>query len=85
VEIFIVFLLLLGAFNLGAVTADPDPGEAPTVEVGQTSPEVLVEATQPACRHDAGSVLQRDLTLPHTVHRARADGDSGHDHGCRAD
>ena len=84
-EIFLVFLLLIGAFNLGAATSDRSPADAPTDEPEQVSKAPIQHATSRRCRYGEDALIQRDLTVAHPAHGTSARLGDVDDRGCRAD
>ncbi len=76
-EVFIGFLLLIGAFALGATTPDSgDAGHADTVviEAAQDGSHSRASEGCRPCRFAEGPLVQRDLTAPRLLLEVSYDG-----------
>ncbi len=76
-EVFIGFLLLIGAFTLGATASNSgDAGHADTVVVqaAQEGSQIRASEGRRPCRFAAGALVQRDLTVPRLLLEVSSDG-----------
>ncbi len=76
-EVFIAFLLLVGAFTLGATTSHSDADktrETVVAQAEQSRPVIHAGADHRPCRHTDGPLVQRDLTVPRPLLEVSYDG-----------
>ena len=69
-EILVGTILLIGAFTLGHVTADPETAETQaSLEHEQTASSFEVGVIAQGCRYDDDGPVSKDLTLPYIRQR----------------
>ncbi len=86
-EVFIGFLLLIGAFTLGATTSHSEADERRDTIVAQAEqgrPAISDSAVHRPCRYIDGPLVQRDLTVPRLLLEISYDGIAeAQDNACR--
>ncbi len=86
-EIIIAFFLLIGAFTLGATTSHSEADARPdsvVVQAEQGRPHIRAGEDHGPCRYATGPLMQRDLTVPHTLLEVSYDGIAeAQDNACR--
>ncbi len=86
-EIIIAFILLIGAFTLGATTSHSEADARPDTVVAQAEQDpshIPVGEDHRPCRYATGPLMQRDLTVPHTLLEVSYDGIAeAQDNACR--
>jgi hypothetical protein len=84
-EVFLVFLLLIGAFNLGVATVERPPAVAAAKEEIHVSQPPTGHPAPMPCRYSRAARIQRDLTVAHSTDGTRSHIPNGDGCESRAD